>query len=406
MLRRLLRYGDKVYDLWAMVGQIADRRRSPPHETGDVFRCILVMALLRLGSVHALAKHGKSRFWRRWLRSKVAPGHTIRRAAAKTECDTIRAAIQHLYARRKRNKSLPPAWHGMSAVVFDGHEVVASAKTRCDQCCRRTLHTRHGDTTEYYHRVAAAMLVTGKAHLMMDVEMQRPGETEVAAAIRLLDRICLAYPRAFDLVLADGLYAQAPFFKRVRSHGLHVLAVLKNEQRDLVKDIRGLCSVEPSATTTEKRKVSEWWDFDGLTSWDTMDAPVRVVRSLETVSVRRHMTKEIETTTTDWLWVTTLPRDMASTKAVVELGHGRWAIENQGFNELVNEWHADHVYTHHATAITAFWLMTMFAYNLFHAFIELNVKAALRAKFGMRDIARMLLADFLLFLPELHGLSP
>ena len=406
MLRRLLRYADKVYDLWDVVGRITDRRRTPPNEAEDVFRCILVMALLRLGSVHALAKHRESRFWRRWVHNKVASGHTIRRTAAKADCDTIRAAIQHFYARRKRNKSLPPTWHGMSAVIFDGHEIVASAKTCCGQCCKRTLHTRHGDKVEYYHRVAAAMLVTGKAHLMLDVEMQMPGETEVAAAIRLLNRICLAYPRAFDLVLADGLYAQAPFFKSVRAHGLHVLAVLKNEQRDLVKDVRGLCSMEPSTTVVGKRKVSEWWDFDGLTSWDSMDAPVRVVRSLETVSVRRHLTKKIETVTTDWLWVTTLPRDLAPTKAVVELGHSRWAIENHGFNELVNEWHADHVYTHDATAIVAFWLMTMFAYNLFHAFLELNMKAALRVKYGMRDFARMLLVDFLSLLPELRSLSP
>lgn len=406
MLRRLLRYADKVYDLWDMVGRITDRRRTPPNEAEDVFRCILVMALLRLGSVHALAKHRESRFWRRWVHNKVASGHTIRRTAAKADCDTIRAAIQHFYARRKRNKSLPPTWHGMSAVIFDGHEIVASEKTCCDQCCKRTLHTRHGDKVEYYHRVAAAMLVTGKAHLMLDVERQRPGETEVAAAIRLLNRICLAYPRAFDLVLADGLYAQAPFFKSVRAHGLHVLAVLKNEQRDLVKDVRGLCSMEPSTTVTEKRKISEWWDFDGLTSWDSMDEPVRVVRSLETVSVRRHLTKEIETTATDWLWVTTLPCDLAPTKAVVELGHSRWAIENHGFNELVNEWHADHVYTHDATAIVAFWLMTMFAYNLFHAFLELNMKATLRVKYGMCDFARLLLVDFLSLLPELRSLSP
>ena len=155
-----------------------------------------------------------------------------------------------------------------------------------------------------------------------------------------------------------------------------------------------------------KNKVSQWWDFDGLTSWDAMKEAVRVVRSLETVSVRRQRNKKIETITTDWLWVTTLPRHLASTKAVVELGHGRWAIENHGFNELVNEWHADHVYTHDATAIVAFWLMTMFAYNLFHAFLELNMKAALRVKYGMCDFARLLLVDFLSLLPELRSLSP
>ncbi len=35
-----------------------------------------------------------------------------------------------------------------------------------------------------------------------------------------------------------------------------------------------------------------------------MPEPVRVVRALETVSVRRQRTKQIETITTDWLWST------------------------------------------------------------------------------------------------------
>jgi hypothetical protein len=41
--------------------------------------------------------------------------------------------------------------------------------------------------------------------------------------------------------------------------------------------------------------------------------------------------------------VTTLPKATAATGAVVQLGHGRWTIENQGFNEISNRWHADHV---------------------------------------------------------------
>jgi len=406
MLRRLLRYADKMYDLAEVVGRITDRRRTPEHEAAAVFQCILMMCLLRLGSVHALVQYNKAAFWRRWIGGRVACGDTMRRTAGKADCATIRAGLKQLYTRRKRNKTLPPAWHGMYAIIFDGHEVTASTKRCCAHCCQRTLHTKQGDTIVYYHRLVAAMLVTGRGYLMLDVELQKPGEAEVAVAVRLLTRLCRDYPRAFDVVAVDGLYAGAPFFKKARAHNLHVVAVLKNEQRALLQDVRGLCSLAAAVTVTSKRKLSQWWDFDGLTSWDAMPEPVRVVRALETVSVRRQRTKQIETMTADWLWGTTLPRHLASTKAIVELGHGRWAIENHGFNELVNEWHADHVYTHDVNAIETFWLMTMFAYNLYHAFIELNVKSALRSRFTLRAFARMLLADFLSSLPELRSLSP
>jgi len=47
--------------------------------------------------------------------------------------------------------------------------------------------------------------------LLLDHEPQRPGEEEVETALRLLARVIPAYPRAFDVVLADALYAEAPF---------------------------------------------------------------------------------------------------------------------------------------------------------------------------------------------------
>jgi len=47
-------------------------------------------------------------------------------------------------------------------------------------------------------------------------------------------------PRAFDLVLADGLYLRAPFVSLLRRHHKHVLLVLKDERRDLLQDARGI----------------------------------------------------------------------------------------------------------------------------------------------------------------------
>ncbi len=41
-------------------------------------------------------------------------------------------------------------------------------------------------------------------------------------ALRLLARVILAYPRAFDLVLADAAYAEAPFFNFLLAQDKHV----------------------------------------------------------------------------------------------------------------------------------------------------------------------------------------
>ena len=94
--------------------------------------------------------------------------------------------------------------------------------------------------------------------------------------------------------------------------------------------------------------------------------------------------------TSEWMWVTTLPKSKVGTKEIVGLGHARWLIENKAFNEMVTYWHANHVYRHHPTAITAFWLTLMLVMNLFRAFINLNIKPELRARHTQLYFARLL----------------
>ena len=66
------------------------------------------------------------------------------------------------------------------------------------------------------------------------------------------------------------------------------------------------------------------------------------------------------------------------TAQLVRLGHQRWDIENRGFNELVNGWHADHIYKHEPHAIETVLLTTFLAFNLYHAFVARNLKPSLR----------------------------
>ncbi|MAE63031.1 MAG: hypothetical protein CMJ18_02060 [Phycisphaeraceae bacterium] len=84
---------------------------------------------------------------------------------------------------------------------------------------------------------------------------------------------------------------------------------------------------------------------------------------------------------------------MAPTGVVVQLGHGRWTIENQGFNETANHWHGDHVYRHHENAILVLWLLTMLACNLFMVFYRRNLKDAVRAAYDTLQIGRMITAE-------------
>lgn len=216
--------------------------------------------------------------------------------------------------------------------------------------------------------------------MLLDIEQQRGGEDEVAAAERLLKRVIRDYPRAFDLILVDGLYVRANFFKLALNNGKDVIAVLKDNRRDLLQDAYGLFGIQEPIVYQCGNTVRQCWDIEHFTSWAQIGREVRVVRSLETTTICRQTTGEKQQQSSEWIWVSTISKKRLPTEAFVKFGHSRWVIENNGLNELVTYWHADHVYRHNPVAIEAFWLLIMLAYNLFHAFIRLNLKPAIRYK--------------------------
>jgi len=77
-----------------------------------------------------------------------------------------------------------------------------------------------------------AQIISGPLALPLSIEPILPGEDEVAAASRLLERLYRVFPKAFDVVTVDGLYGRAGFFNLAQSHHKHVIAVSKPAQRE------------------------------------------------------------------------------------------------------------------------------------------------------------------------------
>ncbi len=85
------------------------------------------------------------------------------------------------------------------------------------------------------------------------------------------------------------------------------------------------------------------------------------------------------------------------------MGHERWSIENQGFNELVNRWDANHVFRHHPVAILIFTLFAMLCQNVFMAFFCRNLKPEVRRTVTMLHVAKLIAADLY---TEIRGPPP
>jgi hypothetical protein len=393
-LKRMRLYLEQTFDLEARLwSRLTDTRKQPRIPTWVAVKGVWLAMVARLGSLNALEETAGPH-WARLVGQALCSADTVSLIYYQQDNEPLRAAIHHVYVTLKRNKALPLN-HGQAVAIVDGHESHASFEYHCEDCLTRVVHTEKGDRTQYYHRHVALMLVPGpnpqgeSMRLLLDVEPVRAGEDEVSAARRLIRRVVQTYPRAFDLVEADALYANVPFLDFLLSLGKHALIVFKQEQRELYQEALAAIADQEPALGEFRGRDCRWWDVGDLRLPLEHDIPVRVIRSEErwTTQPRNSDVPELHEAT--WMWLTTMDRHQLPLRHGVHLGHQRWDIENYGFNETVTGWHADHVYRHSTNAMVGFLLTLFLAYNLFFAFLLRNLKPELRERHTYRYWARL-----------------
>jgi hypothetical protein len=358
-----------------------------------------MMILCGMGSLNRMHMARRLGVWRA-RRMGIPSADTIARATRTTTLPQLRQVGRTMYRRLRRSKALESGvGRSYFMLVVDGHECCCSYRRHCPKCLTRRIQVTNGTTRiQYYHRLVAAVLVCNDFVLALDVEMQQPREGEVQCAMRLFERIMDNYPKAFELLGADGLYAQKPFVRLVRKHHKHCIIVLKDERRELLAAARQrFGGTKPCLSYTHNGTHRQVWDSDICAHWANRLQHTRVVRSVETKRQRDPQTNESLLVTSEWYWFTTMPHAQMDTRTLVEAAHRRWDIENRCFNDLVTNWHIGHVYTHDVNAIAVFWLLTMLMANLLHVFYRRNLKPARRDTITMCMLAAHIAAQALAY---------
>lgn len=122
MMRRFLRYADKVFDMGRALGSLQDARMEPRIPTAAVWMSGLVMFLTRRGSLNGIEK--ELRMPKRLdglLGPRKPSADTIGAVYAVMDSEPLRAYLCRINHRLKRNKALPTAVPLRFAAI-DGHE--------------------------------------------------------------------------------------------------------------------------------------------------------------------------------------------------------------------------------------------------------------------------------------------
>ena len=237
-----------------------------------------------------------------------------------------------------------------------------------------------------------AHLIGFELPIVLDVEMIRPGEGEIVAARRLLERLLERYARFFDAVEGDALYFESALFKLCRKHNKHLLAVLKENNPALLADAKAVLVGEPDLVRQEKERLIRYWDQEEFSS-GAAAGPLRVVRTQEIWTPRERVAGKwiAQEKTSNWFWGTSIPQALMPPRQIAQAGHERWSIENRIFNTLGAHWGLDHCYHHDPAAILNFILILLIAYTLVACFQQLNMKQPLRERFTLIAVATQIL---------------
>ena len=271
---------------------------------------------------------------------------------------------------------------------MDGHEITTSDYCKCSHCKRRKLRTKDGAIKyQYYHQFSAFILAGADFSFILDIEPIVPGESEVTSSYRLLERVCVNYPKAFTLLIGDALYLNEKIFKLLEAHHKYSIAVLKEERRQLFEEANKLSLLVKPKTYQDKKTTYSVWDHSISGCWDGYGRHVRVIVSEEVTKNRVHTSDgqgwEEKVQVSNWMWTTNLSKTDKETKATdsiddfkntVKVCHSRWQIENKCFRQTVNTWKADHIYRHTSNAIIAFLLLLFICVNIFNIFRKRNIK--------------------------------
>ena len=285
----------------------------------------------------------------------------------------FRKPFKKLFSLVQRNKLLKAFefkcgdLHDWYLMPVDGTGLFYSGESRCEECCVKN----EGKPNEsYYHNLMGGCLVHPNQKTVIpfapEAIVRQDGSTkndcEKKALRRYLAHVKREHPHLKQIILLDGLYADNPTVKLIKSYGWHYIIV--------AKDGNHLSLIEAMNALADQEQINYHESVDEETSAKhkfrfANNLKLNAAKLSETVNVLDYIEIDKEGHFHYWSWVTDIELTDETVTDVMRGGRCRWHIENQTFNTLKNQgYNLEHNYGHGKHH-----LATNLAYLTFLAFL-------------------------------------
>lgn len=385
------RYFNRVYGFDQLLDAIRDKRTNPTIPLGPTLASFIVGLMSGLYSFNALEEAIRDGDFNKFIRNAKLPS-ADGYADIFTNCNTddLEELSVQIVQKARHNKALNSnTIEGWKVVGIDGfHSFTMRSERLGEAAHRHTTENKDGtEQTEYREFAVGASYIGSAPRLMLKIKRVPQGEGELTAAKRLVDELNADYYQYCDVIAVDSLYANAPFINTVLENKKEVIARIKQEKTDLIRDAEGLFKKrEPDhifadVTPKDEKPTSgifydlEIWDEEDLESWDKVKSPLRVLKIKECRKEINAAGEKIKKEEQVCYFLTTLSINQMKSFLVWKIAHRRWDEENSHFHWLKTYWNLDRRYSHKPEVIQVVYILFVIAFNLFHLYLYRNLRS-------------------------------
>lgn len=261
----------------------------------------------------------------------------------KTILSQIRPAFASLFKTLQRSKVIEN-WKFLEnkyLVSLDASGFFSSNQIKCDYCCEKvTGKGTDKEATLYHHQMLVGSVVSPHMKQVLPIAFEpvvkadgdKKNDCERSCAKRWLEIFRTHHPQLPTIIVADGLYSNAPFIRALQEKRCSFIIVAKKDDHKYLYDYFWAGAGEDICefSREDRGKIQQYRIMNNV--------PLNDANHGLKVNVLHFTERDIKKDrSTKWLWITDIEITRDNAKLIMQGGRSRWKIENETFNTLKNQ---------------------------------------------------------------------